>query len=216
MFPEGILQDGRLASRRPGINGGCQQIEACFVYEDDGSLFSYGFFFNSGHFSSRHCSIAPSSRWLARCTGFCRLQPMLRKRLPTCWGVYATLNSRLMTSATRGRVHTSPRNPYASAPLANKVGSSANCSSLSRRFGPPALRLYSALTPALLALLSHWLTAPGVTPKASAILLCFHPCCLSSQARSRRASRQSCGFLFAMSATLSEHDRKFKNSYSSQ
>ncbi len=37
----------------------------------------------------------------------------------------------------------------------------------------------------------HWLMAPSVTPSATAMSFCFHPACLSSQARLRLSSRQS-------------------------
>src|SRR2546430_12804342 len=50
-----------------------------------------------------------------------------------------------------------------------------------------------------LAFLSHWLTAPSVTPSAAAMSFCFHPCSCSSQARIRRPSRHVLGgvdFLF--------------------
>ena len=43
------------------------------------------------------------------------------------------------------------------------------------------------------ALLTHWLTAPQVTPRAVATSCCFQPCWTNSQTRSRRASFQSVG-----------------------
>jgi hypothetical protein len=51
----------------------------------------------------------------------------------------------------------------------------------------------SASTPSRVARLSHWLTAPWVTPKASAMRLCVHPIWCSSQARRRRPSVQLVG-----------------------
>src|SRR6266851_88521 len=41
--------------------------------------------------------------------------------------------------------------------------------------------------------LIHWLTAPSVIPRATAIAFCFHPCSYNSHARRRRPSRQSFG-----------------------
>jgi len=35
----------------------------------------------------------------------------------------------------------------------------------------------------------HWLTAPSVTPRASAISVCFQPCSFNSKARKRLPSR---------------------------
>jgi hypothetical protein len=58
-------------------------------------------------------------------------------------------------------------------------------------FAPGALRLYRAATPSCLARFSHWLMAPGVTPRAAAIATWLQPAWLSSQARSRRPSLQS-------------------------
>jgi hypothetical protein len=46
-------------------------------------------------------------------------------------------------------------------------------------------------TPSSLARFIHWLTAPSVTPRASAISVCFQPRSFSSKARKRLPSRQS-------------------------
>ena len=45
MFPEGVFQYRRLALRRPGVNGGSQQVKASLVDEDYRSPFSFGLFF---------------------------------------------------------------------------------------------------------------------------------------------------------------------------
>ena len=47
----------------------------------------------------------------------------------------------------------------------------------------------------------HWLTAPGVTPSAAAIRAWLQPSCFSSQARRRRAARQSCGSAMGRSSS---------------
>lgn len=46
-----------------------------------------------------------------------------------------------------------------------------------------------------LARLIHWLTAPSVTPRASAISVCFQPCSFNSKARKRLPSGQSLAWL---------------------
>jgi hypothetical protein len=52
-----------------------------------------------------------------------------------------------------------------------------------------------ASTPCSLARFIHWLTAPSVTPRASAISFCFQPCSFSSKARRRLPSRQLLAWL---------------------
>jgi hypothetical protein len=52
-----------------------------------------------------------------------------------------------------------------------------------------------ACTPSSLARFIHWLTAPSVTPRASAISVCFQPCSFNSKARKRLPSRQSLAWL---------------------
>ena len=46
-----------------------------------------------------------------------------------------------------------------------------------------------------LARFIHWLRAPSVTPRASAICFCFQPCSFSSKARRRLPSRQLLAWL---------------------
>src|SRR5919106_3744975 len=55
---------------------------------------------------------------------------------------------------------------------------------------PGGLRWCGAWGPSALARLSHWLTAPLDTPRASAMRCWCHPSWNSSQARRRRPSRQ--------------------------
>lgn len=142
--------------------------------------------------------MATSSRWLARCVGFCRLHPIWATSRPTWVREYDTPKTRLITDATRRRVQTSPRKPKASAPWANKAGSLWNWASLRRGLGPPPLRCRKASTPPSRAWRIHWLTAPLLTPNASAMSDCFQPFCLSSHARIRRISRQSCAGFFSV------------------
>jgi len=76
-------EDGRLAAWRVGSDGAGEQVEAGLIDPDDGPSFLVRPLFRAGQRSVRQVSIAPSSRWLARWTGFCTLQPAARKRLPT-------------------------------------------------------------------------------------------------------------------------------------
>ena len=88
-----------------------------------------------------------------------------------------------------------PRKPYASVPRSNSSGSLSRCSSLKRDCGPGGgLRIRSS-TPSSFAVFIHWLTAPLVTPKASAISRYFQPLRLSSKVLRRRPSRQSVAWL---------------------
>src|SRR5579884_4381038 len=95
-------------------------------------------------------------------------------------------NSLWMSVATRLVVHTSPRKPYASAPCANSVGNWVRCSAVNFGVGPGGMRTHSASGPPSRARLSHWLTAPSVTPKAWAIARPVQPAWCNAQARSRR------------------------------
>ena len=116
----------------------------------------------------------------------------------TCAGWYATPNSRLITFATREQVHRLPRKPKLSAPRLSKPGISCRASVLKRRGAPGDLRFPSAAGPPSLPALIHWLTAPLVTPRASAISFCRQPAWKSAQARLRRSSFQLFGCFFSM------------------
>src|SRR6266566_5156480 len=96
-----------------------------------------------------------------------------------------------MTSATRRAVQTSPRKPYVSAPFAKSWGICAFCSSVKRGFIPCGGCALRASTPCSRPRLSQWLTAPSLTPRATAMSFCFQPCSFKLQARLRRSSRQS-------------------------
>ena len=99
-----------------------------------------------------------------------------------------------MTFRTRFRVQTSPRNPKCSGPFSRSSGSLSVRSS-SESFGgrPGRGEVLSASLPPSRAFFIHWLTAPSLTPRASAMSVCFQPSCFNSKARKRRASRQSGG-----------------------
>jgi hypothetical protein len=96
-----------------------------------------------------------------------------------------------MTVATRLAVQTSPRKPNASAPRASNAGICARCPAVSFGAAPGRGRLFKASSPPSRPRRIHWLTAPGVTPSASAIFRWLHPRAFNAQARSRRSSRHS-------------------------
>src|SRR5215218_3479309 len=97
-----------------------------------------------------------------------------------------------MTMATLSHVHTSPRKPCASAPRSRSSGTLARCSSLRRGRAPGAGRRFKASAPPpSRTRFIHWLTAPLLTPRASAMRCWDHPSCLSSKALRRLPSRQS-------------------------
>src|SRR5829696_13409 len=86
----------------------------------------------------------------------------------------------------RTRPKLSPEAMRAGAPGARSSGSLAHSPSLRRALAPGGGLCLRASMPSCLARLIHWLSAPLLTPRARAI-----SCCLSSQARRRRPSRQS-------------------------
>ena len=76
------LQDWCLFTWRIGPKTSRQQIEARFIYPSNGSAFFLGLFLRAGQRSVSHSWIAASLRWIARCTGFCGVQPIsCRSRL---------------------------------------------------------------------------------------------------------------------------------------
>ena len=182
-----FLQDRRLTAWSVCAHNDRQQVNARFVYEDDGPVFFDGLFFNAGQRSSFQRWISVSWRCLARRIGFWGVQPRaLRIRL-TCAGWYCTPNSRWMTWATREQVHSSPRNPKLSAPRSNNSGSFSRSTWLKRNGAPDLGRSWSVASPPSLPRLTHWLTAPLVTPMASAISFCSQPAWYKAHARLRRS-----------------------------
>src|SRR3712207_1428360 len=84
------------------------------------------------------------------------------------------------------------REPQLLVPEARVVSSAAAPHSLRRGRAPGAGRRFRASTPPpSRARFIHWLTAPLLTPRASAICCWDHPSCLSSKALKRLPSRQS-------------------------
>src|SRR5918999_6616119 len=179
-----------LAPGRIGLNYQGQQVATRLVHEDDGPAFVPGLFFRAGQCSSFQRRMASSSRWLARCRGFWRLQLYCLRMRPTWEGWYWTPKWRRIIWATLGWVQTSPRKPKAGGPWAKSSSNWSPCwwVNLGRR--PGGLRWPRAWGPSALARLSHWLTAPLVTPRAAAMRCWGQPSWNSSQARRRRPSRQ--------------------------
>jgi|GraSoiStandDraft_43_1057313.scaffolds.fasta_scaffold311750_2 hypothetical protein len=83
---QGDPQDGRLAPRRVAPHAGGEQIEAGFVYPNDGAPFPFGFFLSAGQRSVSQVWMAASLRWVARSVGCCGLQPIARRRRPIWTG----------------------------------------------------------------------------------------------------------------------------------
>jgi hypothetical protein len=111
--------------------------------------------------------------------------------------------------AILGWVHTSPWKPQASAPWARSSSSWPRCSKERRGAAPGAGRWRRPSSPPARARFSHWLTAPWVTPKASAMACCFQPFWWSSGAKPAALSPVSslarCSlFHRAKSTTLSQ------------
>ena len=82
MIPaETHAQNGGLSLGSISSHQGRQEIEARFVYPDDGSTLFFSPLFSAGQRSVYHSLMAASSRWVARRIGFWTLQPMdLRSR----------------------------------------------------------------------------------------------------------------------------------------
>lgn len=78
-----VAQDRRLAPRRPRTAHGGDQEEARFVDEDEVGAQPRGVFFTRGHSRAFHRAMAASSRWSARRSGFCGVQPRACSRRPT-------------------------------------------------------------------------------------------------------------------------------------
>ena len=172
-----------------------QQVEAGLVGKDHRSSFFYRLFLTWGQCSSFHRWIASSFLWVARCTGFWWLQPQAFRMRPTWAGWYETPKRSRIKVATRGWVHTSPGKPKASAPWDSNSRSCSRCSEDSRGGAPGGGWWRKPSIPPSLPRFSDWLTAPWLTPRASAISRCFQPFWWSSQARRRRPSRQLVAWL---------------------
>ena len=203
-------QDWCLSARCVRSRDPRQEIKPRFVHTHNSPAFSARLFLSSGQTSMRHGSIIASSRWAARWMGICGVQRKVFNNRET-WALwYETPHASQITVATRAQVQNWPRNPYASAPWDKNSGIKRRWASVSF-IGPVGLGLARhASTPCSRTCASHWLTAAGETANASAISRCFHPCCLSSNARFRRASFQVWGNPCCRSMCGCEHTEKIK------
>lgn len=169
------------------LDGRCH-VEGRFIGEDDEAALLFGFLWIIGQVCSSHSEMASSSRSDARTSGFWYDQCKLCIRRRTWPGWYRTPNSSSMTRAIREHVHNSPENPNAFGPRSRSARRRDDCWS-ERRLPCPIRDLdNSGSFPPSRFILSHWLTAPWVTPSASAIATCVQPWSESSTARSRRHS----------------------------
>ena len=78
------LQHGRLPARSIGAYHRRQHVKTRLINENHRSVLRFGFFLMRDQSSSTQRSMAASSRWVARSTGFCRLQSILAISRPTC------------------------------------------------------------------------------------------------------------------------------------
>src|SRR5918992_2552781 len=202
---QGSTDGGGLAYRGVGTHLAGQQVETRLVHKDHRPPFCYRLFLIWGQRSSCQRRMVTSSRWVARCTGCWLLQPQAFKMRPTWEGSYETPNRSRIRTATLGWVQTSPWKPKDSAPWARSSSSWPRCSGDSRGGAPGGGRGCKPSTPPSRARFSHWLTAPWVTPRASAISRWFQPFWCSSQARKRPPTRQLVAWLdkvFSMESSL--------------
>jgi hypothetical protein len=168
--PWGIGADDTGHRREPGC-----------VDKTDGVLLGLRPLLMAGQVSSRQRTMAASSRWRARRAGFGGLQPIAWHQRPTWTGWEARPNARRITAAIRPQVQTCPRKPSASAPWGKSVGHRASWSAVNRRGAPGRGRCRRASGPPSRARVIHGLTAPSLTPRASAIWRWDQPCGMRCQ-----------------------------------
>jgi hypothetical protein len=82
----GHPENRRLPPRGVGAHQARQQIEARFVYPDNGTPLALGFAKRAGQRSVHHSRMAASLRWVARRSGFWTLQPTSRRSRLICAG----------------------------------------------------------------------------------------------------------------------------------
>jgi len=167
---------GRSARRR-SVAAARQQLKRGCGTKDRRPPLTGRFFFSFGQTSVRPRVSAASSRWGARVSGFCQVQPPAFKSFRT-WSLGSdTWTSRRRTAPTRWQVQNSPRNPYRAAPWANNSGKRAFSSAVSFGTAPRRGRAGSPALPSCATRFLPWLTAPLGTPKTSATSPCGQPSC---------------------------------------
>src|SRR5215204_510719 len=105
------FQHGCLPARGISPDQTGQQVKACLVNQDNNRALLPRLFFSTGQTSTRHFSIAASSRWLARSIGICGVHFNAFNNRETCAWWYKTPNSSPITARTRAQVQSWPRNP---------------------------------------------------------------------------------------------------------
>ena len=175
-------QNGCLSTRRIRADECGQEIETRFIHKNKETVLQTGFFFISNQTFLRQRAISVSSRWVARSIGCWGVHFNSLSKRATCPLWYETPNSISITFPTLAHVHTSPRNPDASAPCERKSGINPFSTSVSSGGLPVWGRAYKPFWPCSLATVSHWLTALLPTFNPIAISFCFQPLCFSSNA----------------------------------
>jgi|SRR5215203_6003360 hypothetical protein len=187
------MEDGCLSHRSVGANHHGQQIEARLIAEHSGSPFLH-----SALFSEKAISFVSSVLW-----------PPRLSVVGSTFGLLQTQPQLLEQAANVSRMIADPKLPsdhYSHSLTRPYICSKpVRLSSLSQKLRQPRSLIFTqtwrcarrrllclkACTPFSLARFIHWLSAPSLTPRASAICVCLQPRSFSSKARKGLPSRQS-------------------------
>jgi hypothetical protein len=146
LFPvsQPVPEDGCLADRRPrAVAVGLRQ-KAGFIEKDERRSELPGFFLIRGQSFAIQPSMADWLRSKARRLGFCTDHPSDLSSAGRYRTWYETPNSRRMSSAIRGQVHSCPAKPAASGPAASSLSSRCCAGASSFGLAPGALPVFSA------------------------------------------------------------------------
>lgn len=146
LFPvsQPVPEDGCLPDRRPRAAAIRLRQEAGFIEEDERRSEPPGFFLIRGQSLATQVSMAGWLRSKARGLGFCADQPSDLSSAGRYRTWYETPNSRRISSAIRGQVHSCPAKPAASGPAASNLSSRRCPRASSFGFAPGALPVFSA------------------------------------------------------------------------
>jgi len=186
--PTGMGQERGLAARGPGAADNGLLREAAFVFENEPRVASAGVFFSCAQRRVFHCSMAVSFRSRARRAGRWRDHPNRRRIRQTCPGWCRTPVTRVMTAATRGKVHRSVRNPCAAGPARSAPSTVAKASASNCGLRPARPAPFSPGRPRTFHAWYQWCALTRVTPSCWATAACETPRANSRAACSRRAS----------------------------
>jgi hypothetical protein len=144
---EAVLQDRRLAFRRPGANAVRPFAHPGLVDEDDGSAFSRAVFFSAGQRFFFQCEMAASSRFLARPLGRWqeKFSPLMSRHTPDSEYRLELIFS--ISLPTRASVHRSVAYPCAKAPASSAAANRFFSASVSCGGRPVRGALRSARRP---------------------------------------------------------------------